>query len=108
MQNYVPVSDTFGVSAMKMGIKEFRERISEVSLGEEMVIITHHGKRVGRYIPDGICKPATDIDMEVWGAEREEFGRRWRARTPNWREMLREIDTPEFEIAELEALDRCS
>lgn len=93
---------------MKMGIKEFREKISEVSLGDQVVIVTHHGKRVGRYIPEGRRKPAEDIDMEAWAKEREDFGRRWRARTPNWRELLREIDTPEEEIAEIEALDRCS
>jgi hypothetical protein len=91
-----------------MGIKEFRERISEVSLGDEMVIVTHHGKRVGRYIPDGARKPAANIDMKAWVKEREESARQWRARTPNWRELLREIDTPEFEIAEIEAADRCS
>jgi antitoxin (DNA-binding transcriptional repressor) of toxin-antitoxin stability system len=93
---------------MKMGIKEFRERISEVSLGDEVVIVTHHGKRVGRYIPEGLRKPAANIDMTAWVKEREEFGRRWRAHTPNWRELLREIDTPEFEIAEIEEADRCS
>jgi hypothetical protein len=93
---------------MKMGIKEFRERISEVSLGREVVIVTHHGKRVGRYIPDGLSKPAADIDMKAWVRDMEAFGRAWRARTPNWRELLREIDTPESEIAELEADDRCS
>ncbi len=93
---------------MKMGIKEFRERISEVSLGKEMVIVTHHGKPVGRYIPINLSRPAADIDMKAWVREREEFGRQWRARTPNWRELLREVDTPEFEIEELEALDRCS
>lgn len=93
---------------MKMGIKEFRERISEVSLGDEMVIVTHHGKRVGRYIPEGLRKPAADIDMAAWAKEREAFGHRWRVRTPNWRELLREVDTPESEIAELEERDRCS
>lgn len=92
---------------MKMGIKEFRERISEVSLGREVVIVTHHGKRVGRYIPEGLSKPAEDIDMEAWAREREAFGRQWRAQTPNWRELLREVDTPEAEIEELEKLDRC-
>ncbi len=91
-----------------MGIKEFRERISEVSLGEEVVIVTHHGRRVGRYIPEGLRKPAADIDMKAWTREREESARQWRARTPNWRELLREIDTPEFEIAEIEDSDRCS
>ena len=54
---------------MKMGIKEFRERISEVSLGDEVVIVTHHGKRVGRYIPEGNRKPAgyrhEDVDRRT-------------------------------------------
>ena len=93
---------------MKMGIKEFRERIGEVALGDEVVIITNHGKRVGRYIPDGLRKPAADIDMAAWVQEREETARLWRARTQNWRELLREIETPEFEIAEIEASDNCS
>lgn len=93
---------------MKMGIKEFRERISEVSLGAEVIIVTHHGKRVGRYIPETLSKPAADIDMNIWRRDLEEFGHAWRAHTPNWRELLREIDTPESEIAELEELDRCS
>ncbi|KPF60090.1 hypothetical protein IP88_16255 [alpha proteobacterium AAP81b] len=91
-----------------MGIKEFRERISEVSAGSEVVIVTHHGKRVGRYIPEGLSKPAADIDMKAWVRGMEEFGRAWRARTPNWRELLRDCDTPEAEIAELDELDRCS
>ena len=64
---------------MKMGIKEFRERIGEVSLGDEVVIVTHHGKRVGRYIPDGLRKPAADIDMKAWVAEREASAKAWRA-----------------------------
>ena len=92
---------------MKMGVKEFRERFSEVSLGDDVVIVTYHGKRLGRYIPDGNCKPAADIDMKAWVAEREAHAKAWRARTPNWRDLLREIDTPEFEIAEIEATDPC-
>ena len=36
---------------MKMGIKEFRERISEVNAAGEPVIITNHGKPVGTYSP---------------------------------------------------------
>lgn len=48
---------------MKMGIKEFRERIGEVALGDEPVILTHHGRRVGQYIPDTI-RPPTVTDFE--------------------------------------------
>lgn len=73
---------------MKMGIKEFRERISEVSLGDEVIIVTHHGKRVGRYIPER-RKAAEDVDMQAWVKEREAFRDAWRARTPDWRERLK-------------------
>ena len=93
---------------MKMGIKEFRERIGEVSGGRETIVLTHHGKRVGRYIPDTFEDASKAADMVAWGREREAFGRRWRARTPNWRDLLREIGTPEDEIAVLEDSDRCS
>lgn len=34
-----------------MGIKEFRERISEVTAAGEPVVITNHGKPVGSYAP---------------------------------------------------------
>ena len=91
---------------MKMGIKEFREKISEIALGDRPVVLTHHGKRVGQYIPDAIRQP-TVTDPKAWLDECEAFGRKWRAATPDWREKLRAIGTPEEEIAELEADDRC-
>ena len=82
---------------MKMGIKEFRERISEVSLGNEIVIVTHHGKRVGRYIPER-RKAAENIDMEAWVKEREAFRDEWRANTPDWRERLKAVGIPDDEL----------
>ena len=93
---------------MKMGIKEFREKIGEVSLGDEVVIVTHHGRRVGRFVPEGRRRQSENIDMKTWSDDLESFGRDWRTKTPNWRELLREIDTPEVEIAEIEEHDRCS
>ncbi len=36
---------------MKMGIKEFRERLSEVAHGTELVELTHHGKTLGMFQP---------------------------------------------------------
>jgi hypothetical protein len=93
---------------MKMGIKEFRERIAEISAGDEVVIVTHRGKRVGRYIPEGLHRPARNIDLENWVIKGDESSRRWRAVTPDWRERLREAGIPDDEIAELEAADRCS
>lgn len=92
---------------MKMGIKEFRERIGEVALGDEMVVLTHHGRRVGRYMPDRLRTPS-DVDLDEWVKEREDTGRRWRATTPDWRERLTAIGFSTDEVAELEADDRCS
>ncbi|WP_374943351.1 hypothetical protein [Sphingomonas sp.] len=92
---------------MKMGIKEFRERLGEVALGDEVIVLTHHGKRVGRYLPERLREPR-DIDLDAWVREREESARRWRAVTPSWRERLAAFGIPEDEIAQLEADDRCS
>lgn len=79
---------------MKMGVREFRERVSEVVNGSQPVTVTNNGRAVGTYIPldfrDG--KPAeTGIDMVAWVAHREKFAREWRAATPDWRERLRSI-----------------
>jgi antitoxin (DNA-binding transcriptional repressor) of toxin-antitoxin stability system len=70
---------------MKMGIKEFREKVSEVSLGDQLVVVTHHGRRVGRFVPER-PKP---VDVAAWVREREDFARRWREKTPDWQERLR-------------------
>jgi hypothetical protein len=85
---------------MKVGIREFRERISELSLGREVVIVTHHGRRVGRYIPEPSRKPAEDVDPDAWATERERFAREWRARTPDWRERLAAAGIPPEEIGD--------
>lgn len=93
---------------MKMGIKEFRERIGEIALGDKAVVLTQHGRRVGQYIPDGVRTPPANLDMDEWVKERLEFGKRWRARTPDWRAKLRALGEPEEDIAALEEFDRCS
>jgi antitoxin (DNA-binding transcriptional repressor) of toxin-antitoxin stability system len=36
---------------MKMGVKEFKERISEVTERGEPVIVTHHGRTIANYFP---------------------------------------------------------
>ena len=92
---------------MKMGIKEFRERIGDVALGADVVVLTHHGKRVGRYLPDRARAPR-DVDLDAWVREREQTARAWRAATPDWRERLLSIGFAADEVAELEADDRCS
>lgn len=39
---------------MKMGVREFRERLSEVARGSEAVAITSNGRQLGVYYPDGV------------------------------------------------------
>lgn len=52
---------------MKLGIKEFRERIAEVTASGEPVVITHHGRPVASYAPfkrkdpEAVRQAATDI-----------------------------------------------
>jgi hypothetical protein len=36
---------------MKMGVKEFRDRLTEVLHGNETVDITHHGRTLGTFRP---------------------------------------------------------
>lgn len=72
---------------MKMGIKEFRERISEVAEGDEVVVITQHGRRVGRYVPDTGCRASVE-DVDAWLERRERHQEDWRARTPDWQARM--------------------
>lgn len=37
---------------MKMGVREFRERMTEVMHGATPVVITSNGKRLGTFVPD--------------------------------------------------------
>ena len=72
-----------------MGVKEFRERLSECVHGNEAVAITHHGRVMGHYFPS-VAKPADTSDLAGWADAREKFRDSWRARTPNWRELMRD------------------
>jgi len=72
---------------MKLGIKEFRERLSELAHGDEQVVVTHHGKVLGRFVPER-RKPAEEIDLDAWTEQIEQSQREWRENTPDWRERL--------------------
>lgn len=43
---------------MKMGIKDFRERLGQLARGEESVELTDRGKVIGTYTP----RPRLDLD----------------------------------------------
>ena len=72
---------------MKMGVKEFRERFSEIADGSEPVLVTKNGRVVGRYAPMSVAS----FDKARWDgieARLERFREDWKARTPDWRERL--------------------
>lgn len=72
---------------MKMGVKEFRERFSEVAEGGEPVFVTKNGRVVGKYDPISTAR----FDNARWQtleAKLAGFREEWKARTPDWRERL--------------------
>jgi len=72
---------------VKLGIREFRERLTELAHGDEPVVVTHHGKVLGRYVP-ARSKSAEKIDTQAWAAELERGRDEWRSRTPDWRDRM--------------------
>lgn len=36
---------------MKMGVREFREKLSEVANGDDFVVVTNNGQEIGTYMP---------------------------------------------------------
>ncbi|UZK69385.1 hypothetical protein OKW76_15455 [Sphingomonas sp. S1-29] len=79
---------------MKMGVKEFRERFSEVAEGQEPVLVTKNGRIVGRYDPFAQSH-RPDHDWEAIDQRLDAFRAEWKARTPDWRERLRSIGLDE-------------
>ena len=80
---------------MKMGVREFRERISEVTSGTEQVVVTRNGAVVGRYTPIVPAKPAESIDMQAWLDRIQNFQTVWKSETPDWRQRLASIGLDE-------------
>lgn len=72
---------------MKMGIKEFRERLGQVAAAGQPVCVTHHGRIVGHYVPVDSRK-AADVDLDRWVAARDRFRARWKAANPDWGDQL--------------------
>ena len=78
---------------MKMGVKEFREKMSEVLHGRDAVMITHHGRMVGTYRP--ASTGAAAFDWDDWLAGRDRLREEWRAATPDWRARMAAIGLDE-------------
>ena len=63
---------------MKMGIKEFRDKLGELAEGASVIELTKHGKVVGQYRPrkpfDPIAAKRALEDVARWQAEMREKG----------------------------------
>lgn len=82
---------------MKMGVKEFRERFSEVANGAEPVLVTKNGIVIGRYAPERLRAQKPE-ELDAWLVKMLEFRDRWRAETPDWRELSLSIGIPLEEL----------
>ena len=75
---------------MKMGIKEFREKVSDVAEGDVPILVTNHGRIVGRFIPARATTPS--VDMQKWLDARRRFRTNWQAANPDWMDQLLDLD----------------
>jgi antitoxin (DNA-binding transcriptional repressor) of toxin-antitoxin stability system len=71
---------------MQIGIRELKERLSEVVSGNQHVVVTKNGRVMGEYRPATIVMPSAD--RAAWLENRVAFRTRWKAETPDWVDRL--------------------
>lgn len=79
---------------MKMGVKEFRERFSELAEGDAPILVTKNGRVVGTYDPIARV-PSDTLDWDALEANLAQAKARWIARTPDWKARLTSIGLDE-------------
>jgi antitoxin (DNA-binding transcriptional repressor) of toxin-antitoxin stability system len=87
----------------RMGIKEFRERLSEVARGTEPVQVTHHGKVVGTFTPRRPFDPARAAEA-ITSVRRFQDELRAEGRDPE--AMLRELGLDPWGVPLAQSDDR--
>lgn len=75
---------------MKLGVKEFRERFSELAEGQDPVLVTKNGRVVGTYHPSR-TREQRMRDWAVAEERLEQFRTGWRQSTPDWKDRLASI-----------------
>ena len=71
---------------MQVGVRELKERLSEVVNGNRHVTVTNNGRIVGEFTPATIVQPTADRTQ--WLDDRIAFRRKWQEATPNWEALL--------------------
>ncbi len=74
---------------MKLGVKEFRERFSEIAEGAEQVFVTKNGRIVGEYQP--MMGTAERVrDWEAIETKLAKIRDDWKANTPDWEQRMKD------------------
>ena len=71
---------------MEIGVRELRNRLSEIVNGHRHVVVTNKGRVVGEFTPATIVQPT--MNRDEWLAKRQAARRRWQEEFPDWRERL--------------------
>lgn len=71
---------------MRVGVKELKDRLSEIVNGNRSVVVTNNGRVVGEFTPATITQPT--IDRQKWLERRLAARRRWQNETPDWADRL--------------------
>jgi antitoxin (DNA-binding transcriptional repressor) of toxin-antitoxin stability system len=71
---------------MEVGVRELRNRLSEIVNGNRPVTVTNKGRVVGEFTPATIELPT--MDRLEWIEKRRAARARWKEQVPDWEERL--------------------
>jgi antitoxin (DNA-binding transcriptional repressor) of toxin-antitoxin stability system len=71
---------------MRVGVRELRDRLSEIVNGNRPVVVTNNGRVIGEFTPAAITSPVAD--RREWLERRRAARRRWQEEVPDWRDRL--------------------
>ncbi len=71
---------------MEIGVRELRNRLSELVNGNHHITVTNKGRVIGEFTPATIDQPT--IGRDEWLAGRRAARDRWKSEVPDWEERL--------------------
>ena len=71
---------------MEIGVRELRNRLSEIVNGNRHVVVTNNGRVIGEFTPATIEQPT--MSREEWLEKRQAARTRWQVEVPDWQERL--------------------
>lgn len=71
---------------MEIGVRELRNRLSEIVNGNRSVTVTNKGRIVGEFTPATIDFPS--MPRDEWLEKRRKARAKWQEQVPDWEERL--------------------